>query len=467
MGEFRPASRGGARLVGAATLVLCATLAFALGEPPQESPAPPSPHVSLADHAAFLQLVGLGPEWWRQAAESGHLPTHHATIARIVVALRKVPGGSWELWCRDATAPQGDLPRQATVAQWRGEVKRIRPYELPPAVARRFELGPLWDVVATPDGRSAASVHFITPHIPDAWSKDSPTGQTVRLHGLWLGKDKQHTDWAVGPRVVWIPQKPAPQLGITADHVRLAAAGFDCSRLDDVRKADRQPIGQTDREAFWEMLRATRRLEGPLPGTARPVESVATLLTQSAHLVGAAVRLTGNIRRITRIEVTTPLDRRRLGFDHYYQLDMFADLDDTVIRIGGQSPGKTKPRSLHGYYPVTLCLVDLPSPLAQRFAQGTIDKLHYRATVEGYLFKNWRYHSDFIAQFGDEARQVVPLVLPTRLQEWDEPPRDSRLVTTFLAAAIGGIVLVTVVTVALMRRRDRTARRRLDAMRRE
>ena len=170
------------------------------------------------------------------------------------------------------------------VALRSGTVRELTEWDLDPALQARFELPPLYDVVVVPDDDSTRVVHFITAHVPDIWLEQAPAGQHVLVRGVtWNSGDAAKMS-IIGPRILWLPSAPAQTLGISADHVRLASAMFDAGELGAIRQADRKPVGQADREAFWEMLRAARRLRGPLPSETRPIDSMTRLLTESANI---------------------------------------------------------------------------------------------------------------------------------------------------------------------------------------
>ena len=480
MGEFRSPSSGGPRSIPRGLFALVCSWAFlqaaiptGTGSEPGRSDGSTQDIPAAADASSFFELLGFGADWWSAWEEtfSGKQPDARH-VAELVSSFQKIPTGAWELWTAVPNGRGGARDAGPVIALRSGTVRELTAWNLDPALQARFELPPLYDVVVVPDDDSTRVVHFITAHVPDIWFEQAPAGQHVLARGVaWNSGDAAKMS-IIGPRILWLPSAPAQALGISADHVRLASAMFDVGELSAIRQADRKPVGQADREAFWEMLRAARRLRGPLPSGTRPIDSVTRLLTESAKLAGRAVRLRGSIRRVTRIEITDAVERRRLGFDHYYQLDMFADLGDAAIRIGsgkrtkGTSEPAATPKIVTGMYPVTLCTVDLPSELSRRTGDGSADKIHWAVVVEGYFFKQWRYHSDFIAAFGKDARQVVPLVMATHMAPAPDLP-GSRSIASGLAVVMVILVAVAAAVVIWMRRRDRAVQERMRRLRNE
>ena len=101
--------------------------------------------------------------------------------------------------------------------------------------------------------------------------------------------------------------------------------------------------------------------------------SVAPLFNDPQNQVGELVTLDGNVRRVTRIDVSKSPDgdqsdvARRFGIDHYYELDLFTDDSQNN--------------------PVVFVVRELPAGLSVG------DHLDVPVRVAGFFFKSWGFQS--------------------------------------------------------------------------
>src|SRR5262249_9778354 len=123
----------------------------------------------------------------------------------------------------------------------------------------------------------------------------------------------------VAGRVAWLPEKPTSQRGISPSHVALAKARMDAGLWGSVRGTNRAPLGDSDREAFYQLLAALQRPVGEVrTAEDRPLD-VVSLLQQPGDWQGSLLPLQGRTQRIMRVAVVDPDIQSRFGLDHYYE----------------------------------------------------------------------------------------------------------------------------------------------------
>jgi len=248
-----------------------------------------------------------------------------------------------------------------------------------------------------------------TREVPNAWPVGTPIDEPAAAHGLFLKTGATHrglTDVVLAaPRVAWYPDQADPARGIHADHVKLAALGFDVGLLDDLSAVQRQPIRGEDRECFYQLLAAVARadrqqLAGPV---CRGVD-FAPLLQQPIEHLGRLLTIEGTARRVTKVFVTEADVRERFGIDHYYQIDIFVPLDRLSIRLGESVDGDEQP-SFNNTYPATVCVLQLPPGLS------AADDLRQDLRVNAAYFKLWAYRTEYMATFDNRQLQMGPLLM--------------------------------------------------------
>ena len=408
----------------------------------------------------LLEMLGVTEKDWNAWRDNQPLtPDENARLLGLLFHLTRFHPAEWQLWqARDV--PPGRVIKEpdgwrGMVLGFVGVVERYGRARMDPDALARFELKQVYQVdlrIKAQDG-TPRRVRMIARRLPDAWHKASAVGERVLCRGIFVKANQTKVDedaepiatlWLVGPAPNWYPTKPHKPLGITTDQTRLAEAGFDVGLLDQARKENNRGLGQGDRECFLQLLRSVARLEAE--DQAEPgVDEVITLLREPRKWVGRKTRLRGRARRVAKIFITDFRDQQRLGFDSYYQLDLFVDLEGARIEIKPSSKSDAraeKPIVLADVYPATICTVNLPESIRRAMGDDLAVNLNSSVVVDGYFMKLWAYHSTLVAKFGDESRQAVPLIMATRV-EMIEPPKPNHAVGIAIGIAllsIGGLV---------------------------
>ena len=101
---------------------------------------------------------------------------------------------------------------------------------------------------------------------------------------------------------------------------------------------------------------------------------------------GNSVTVEGRVRRCVPVQINDKELKALLGFETYYELDMFVPLGDQkiVVRTSSDSTLEYEQR-----FPVTACLPSLPAGMT---ASDIEDKL---VQLDGFFYRFWKYQSEF------------------------------------------------------------------------
>ena len=229
----------------------------------------------------------------------------------------------------------------------------------------------------------------------------------------------------IADRLAWFPKTEA-----NADQrmVALAASGFDVSQLDQIKRRNGKPLGGGDSEAFFQML-ATVAAQPADQENRSPVVPIKNIIAKSPENIGARVIMNARCRDCTRVEVTDPDKRQRYGVDHYYQLVLFPDLDQSIVLSETTDDGPVK--AVYDRFPITVCAIKLPPDVYAEDVEGEA------ITIDGTFFRIWKYDSE-INQRAKTSGTISPLIIA----------RDFKVIQTsfFLRHLLGwGLGLVAVV----------------------
>lgn len=119
--------------------------------------------------------------------------------------------------------------------------------------------------------------------------------------------------------------------------------------------------------------------------------------------LGNFVSFRARVRKCSQVQITNPDLQARLGFDHYYQLMVFPDLDDQQIVVKNPAGEDL----VYRRFPVTMCARSLPAGMQP------VDIENQQIMVEGFYFRFWKYASDLTEQAGVSG-QISPLIISGR-----------------------------------------------------
>lgn len=364
-------------------------------------------------------------------------------------------------------------------------------------LAERFEMSHYYRVLFR-EAQTQRVVWMVTPQVPSNWPLEQSMAETTGFDGLLLmtisddPPEAFDTDFLAAPpmareqggsagsqvpevqlprdtplfvarRLEWFPVRPRTDGEVPFGWRWLAVRGMDASLWESIEQSDRKPLGREDSECFYQGLAALAR--DPLDSIVNASEQTAAiaerhgidsinstakldvlqhgpleswplfdLLKSPEGYRGELRQLSGNIRRITRIEIDTPYFSDRLNLTHYYQIDLFVKLEPNQVVRMSTSDGSPGPE-FRGKYPVTLCVTQLPTGLEPT------DDINLQVTVDAHFFKIWSYPSRYVEQYDPQIRQLGPLFIARELEVNEQsvqPVALTIIAGIVLAVSLGG-----------------------------
>ena len=168
----------------------------------------------------------------------------------------------------------------------------------------------------------------------------------------------------------------------------LGDLGMDAGRFDAV--TDRTALRREERETFYEMLASVSRAgtQELLRRTADQTTNVVPLFNRPESMRGELVVLEGRARRAIPIRIEDVALARRLGFDHYWELEIFTE--------DSQSN------------PLVVCALQLPEGMPRG------ERINEPVRVPAFFLKSWSYQA---SGAGEGRLQLAPLLIG-REPEW-------------------------------------------------
>ncbi|MFM7563477.1 MAG: hypothetical protein ACKO81_10630 [Planctomycetota bacterium] len=242
----------------------------------------------------------------------------------------------------------------------------------------------------------------------------------------------------VARRIEWFPDessKFAAEAGTGG--VELARSGFDLGLLDLARQQNLRPLSEDESEAFYGMLGASDRVSRSRTGVdAKAVvdfegnEGFFRLMRDPKAGIGQAVELDLTIRRVVPVAIG-PL-HASTG-KRFYQLDGFFKLGNTPVDVRGAS-GETIRYTTR--FPVTVDALRLKGDPKEYEGK--------RVRVSGWLYRFWRFDSEFTLKEAGNDGQLAPLIMAGQIDILAETDSGAvaRLAYVAIAAALGAIGFV-------------------------
>jgi len=364
----------------------------------------------------LLELYGIAASQLQMLADGQAVGGEDAeTLVRMLYQMPRFPLDALQRWASstlDASAlVAAPADHRAEAVKLVGRATHLRRVKLAAELADRFAFSDFYIVTIESD-QPACRLEVCTRVIPKQW-RAVDLDEPVSAWGLFLkiSESKDVPTLAfVSPRVAWHPDRADDTRFVLADHLVLSELGMDIGLFDAIRDRNRKGIGSEDSECFYQMLAAVGRAQtGQLEQLAERDPPLGPLLQNPRAYQGRLFSLRGSARRVTKILVGEKDLQERFGFDHYYQIDIFVELGNQVIRLGDPSESEDAPTFKHDY-PITVCVRELPAGMREG------DDLRQQVRVAAFYFKLWSYRSEYIAAFDKRHLQIGPMLIGRELE---------------------------------------------------
>jgi hypothetical protein len=387
------------------------------------------------DEAAF-QLFAQG-EPFREAEQE--------QLARVLMRLPQVKLGDIERWTRkriewdDVAARPAEYQRDFLRVQ--GSVRKVTRIVPATETQDRYALESYYRCEMTTDDGEYPAIVFARV-VPGKWPIDRPMDEPASVPAVFLKTGSESAPgkrelYLAADRIAWHPDTPLGRLGM------------DYGLFDTIEQ--QRPITNQDRECFYQLLAAAGRmtLDESIVKAVDPAARLGPLTRNPQAHAGEPYTFRGVARRAIKIQISDPDVVARLGFDHYFEVVVFVDLN-SVLALAGQQV-----RS----YPVIYCVRSLPPGMP------TGDEISEAVRASGFMFKKWPYTTAMTEEKRPDLRMTSPLLIGKSVT-WER--RDEK--QTLVGPVAGGILGALIVGVGLFAwwfgRRERRARAALLAQRR-
>ncbi|UUO08456.1 hypothetical protein M4951_09085 [Blastopirellula sp. J2-11] len=399
-------------------LLISAALASPLSS---RADVPEVSELDLSTPQGFMAGIGFDESYYKMFSDDQPIDEEEQEpLIRLLSRIRRPKPKQIEAWLqlRPDWGAFVDQPAESRLDCFLlvGRVVKIESRPILPELGAVYELEDFYSLEVIPDDSDTSAVKrviLLSLTIPERFKQlvDQPAGainEPISAAAYFLKRTTpaaaaEVTIAAVTQRVSWHPDQVSASLGVNQGQILLAAQGVDIGQFDTVR--DRAAFNGLENESFYQCMAAISSISREqLAKVATPV-SLPQLLTDPGSYRGAAVRVSGTVRRITKIVVDEETARRR-GLEYYYEINLFVPLETPII---SQAHADTSTRKeFRDSYPVVLCSRELP-------AGGSVsDDLHLQVTADGIFYKDWAYRTPFMSTDDPNRRQISPLFIVNR-----------------------------------------------------
>jgi hypothetical protein len=375
--------------------LLCALLLIAgrAGESADAQAPPAAERASIATAAELLDLFGMDESFFNKFRD-GELwdGTQDDPLARALVRLAQIKRVDLERWTiRDVKARDvADDPRKfaGKVLLLEGTVRRVTRVKASIEQQERYDLQKYYRCELVLGNNGSTAVVF-AGNVPAKWSLDAPISQRASARAMFLKRgpadeSAERTLYFAADRVAWHPG------------TLLGKMGMDYGLFDNVRH-DRA-ISDSERECFYQLLAAAGRSPAEAMDAVNDANATARLVRLTAEPdahEGELYSFRGVARRAVKIHVSDADTVARFGFDHYFELVVFVDLDG-YANIAGKKVNN---------HPVVFCLRELPAGMP------TGENIVEMVRASGFMFKKWRYTTQLAGDNGAGVLVASPLLI--------------------------------------------------------
>lgn len=403
---------------------------------------------------------------------------------RVLTRLQQLPIDVVQAWSKSPPPLESFLNSPAKLRgdlfSVEGEISYVKVVEIPKGIADRFDVKTIYclsvDVSKVQmDGKRA----FDKPEWMEVWAAQLPAGLKihdnpglpganksedevvsahVKLDAVFLAITKERDRKRLGDgleqpifvanRIAWFPREMQEGNRLTPSNLALSKAGFDISLLDPVRAETSKRLTPEVTEPFLQILAAQGRVDWNSL-EAKPLD-LAQLVSHPANFVGEAIEFDAIARRIVEIPLDKEADRKRLGIDRYYEIDLV--LPKSVRTLVKDKAGREH-EIVQENFPVTICATTAPLGIAH--GEEIRELVHAKA----FFFKLWAYESKFAKAQAGDALQVSPLFITGSIEIAKPAAMSTASALWVVAGALGILACVALWGYLVLRGDDQRERR--------
>ena len=334
----------------------------------------------------LLESLGVDQTHFDSLANGRNLDgNEQVALLKLLFAVRRFGIAEVERWA-DRTSTLNEVfarpdDFRGEILHLSGMVTRVAIEKPSPETAARYEMPQYYccDVLL---GEARLPATIYAHAVPSAWKIGAEMTERIGCWGFFVklaGTGDSPRLVFAAQRVAWYPDDPLGDLNM------------DRGLFDMVKH--RTSILTQERECFYQMLAAVGRADPQevIRLTQRDPQddySVVPLFNAPEEQIGKLMAFTGTARRalLVRLDPKSDADMiSRLGFDHYYQVEIFT----------ADSQGN----------PLVFCLRELPT----NFPTGP--DIHETVRIPGFFYKVWAYEVQTADGSRAKGRQLAPMLI--------------------------------------------------------
>lgn len=338
-----------------------------------------------------------------------------------------------------------------------GSTVAVKTIELPPSLAERFETKSLrrFSIMSeSKSGQPSPDLEIWTNQDASFWPAEASISVVVHANAVFLRKGEPSPSTNLAPavcvatHVACFPTRPGQFADVIPSRLTLCGAGFDYSYFATIQKENSKRLTPEVTEPFLQMLAAQPRIDGNVLET-QPLE-LGKLVADPAPLIGEAMEFEAIARRVIAISIENESDRKRLGIDRYYEIDLV--YPKSVRTLVNDKAGKQH-EVVQENFPLTLCAISPPQGLPLE------EDIRQQIRAKAFFFKLWAYESKFAQAQGAEVMQVSPLFIANEVEIAAPPKMSSESLIWVIGGALVLLASISIWGYLLLRSDDDRERR--------
>jgi hypothetical protein len=359
------------------------------------------------------------------------------------------------------------------LAEHTARVTTLDTIEVPKQFAESLGLKDLYRLHGTLDAEATErneqrAIVIYAKTIPKDWLSHASLSQICVVDGVEfeigdsIAMVTDRVQWS-GSATMSDNELTSLQPPIDSSYFSLFRSGFDLSKLTDISIAQRKRLNAQENTAFYALLKSNS-----IAASDPPFATVFQALQSPETLVAKSIQGKGRSLRVTRIALNDPSIIKKLGQDHYFEIDTQCEIGDRAIRMvrddnhsEDETTNEAEPIIFEREFPTTLVALDLPNFLLTSRAvdRGEIEARDGEANDKDQMAESWYVNQPlkFTGRFyrmwsyeskrSDEVkqRQVAPLIMASQIA-FVPTPRSvlSENIAPLTFAMIGAMVIVSI-----------------------
>ncbi len=352
----------------------------------------------------------LSQQDWQTLATAARLSTEMSKILRINHRLGDTSETTWdrslkqplndqllEQFASDPTASAGMACHGLVRVQ---SLAKMTPSD---ALQQAFDIPRLYLLRCRLEAAPQSQFDLITGRVPEIWkSQAKDLDQPIQFRGVVINVKPDGQPVVVANNIAWFPEEQNASLKVEQGRLLLAKHGFDLGLLDTIVQRSPVAFTSTEQPLFNQLVQAIQRIDDDTQQdhSHAPLDLLQCLKRPNDH-AGHLYSIEGSLRRVSSVQVTSPILKDAIGADVYYQLDIFLPVGDRSFVLR-DSQGEL---TISGSFGITVLVLKLPKDLADPKSS-----IGAKVKLDGVFAKTWTHKTSGTREVSNELRRPNPIV---------------------------------------------------------